>query len=256
MAKTNYDAVATTYDQRYEAGPVGVLEILQSLARRVQARHVLEIGCGTGHWLQSLEECPQRYGVDFSCGMLRKARQKNVSMPFIRAEAGELPFAANCLDFIYCIHAVHHFPSLKNFISEARRVLQPGGVFTIIGMDPHAGEDRWYVYDYFESTLQADLLRYPSTQDLLHIMRQTGFSRADCLHTACLQYDFIGSQVFDDPILKKDGVSQLSLLSQEEFNRGMEKIRKAILSAKKTGQRITFPAHITLPAVVGFVDDK
>jgi hypothetical protein len=36
-----------------------------------------------------------------------------------------------------------------SFLDEARRVLRSGGRLMTIGLDPHLGIDRWYIYDYF-----------------------------------------------------------------------------------------------------------
>ena len=58
-----------------------------------------------------------------------------------------------------------------------------------------------------------------------------------------------------DPILQKDGSSQLSLLTADAFVDGMARIRKALQLAKSRGEEIVFPTRIALPAVVGFVPD-
>ncbi len=50
---------------------------------------------------------------------------------------------------VFCVNALHHFDQPRSFITEARRLLAPGGTLVIIGMDPHAGRDEWYVYQYF-----------------------------------------------------------------------------------------------------------
>ena len=90
-----------------------------------------------------------------------------------------MPFPALSFDLVYCVHAVHHFPGPQTFVAEARRLLRPGGVLTIVGMDPHASRDHWYLYDYFDGTLAADLARFPSPGDLLDWAVGAGFARAE-----------------------------------------------------------------------------
>jgi len=159
-------------------------------------------------------------------------------------------------DFIYCVHAIQHFSSPADFIKQVYDLLQPGGVLAIIGMDPHLAQDRWYVYDYFPGTRQTDLRRYPSSATLLNLMREAGFAGCGCRSGACLHQDFAGEKVYHDPILQKDGASQLSLLSDDDFAAGMARIRAALARAAANGREIIFPAHISLPALIGFVPEK
>lgn len=250
-----YDEVAKLYDLRYTAGPVGVAKILDSCAARVRAARVLEAGCGTGHWMSMLKGRATLYGLDYSAGMLDKARAKSDAFLLCRGKASNLPFAPAAFDFIYTVHAIHHFNRPKNFIKQAYRLLRPGGVLAIIGMDPHLGQDRWYVYDYFPGTRLTDLGRYPSSAALLSLMREAGFAGCERLSGASLQHDFAGVEVLHDPILQKDGASQLSLLSDDDFTAGMARIRAALGRAAGSGREIIFPAHINLPALIGFVPE-
>lgn len=250
--RADYDSCSADYDKRYAAGPTGVKEILQTLAARTGARTILEAACGTGHWLAQLQGCPQKFGLDLSQGMLRQAGQKGGDLNLVRGDAARLPFLPQSFDFIYCIHAVQHFSSPSLFIKQARMLLRPGGALAVIGMDPHRNRDPWYVYDYFAGTFETDLVRYPSTENLVRVMREEGLEGCTLMQGAALHYDFKGDEVFADPILHKNGVSQLALLPLDEFSEGMKRIRQAIAAAGKRGESIVFPAHITLPAVVGF----
>ncbi len=252
MQSVAYDDVSGVYDERYAVGPLGVVEILNGLACQVAARRLLEVGCGTGHWLNAVQYGEWRYGLDFSAGMLAKAQKKDCSLHLCRGTAVQLPFCESVFDFVFSIHAVQHFTSSRHFIEEAFRLLRPGGVFAIIGMDPHLQHDRWYVYDYFSGTKQSDLRRYPSTQELLRVMQETGFVHCERRLSARLEHEFRGREVLSDPILQKNGASQLSLLSADDFAKGMAGIRKAVRGAEKGGREILFPAHILLPAVIGF----
>lgn len=256
LAPVAYDEVAKLYDLRYTAGPVGVVEILSSCAARTGAARILEVGCGTGHWLRRLAGPAALYGLDYSGGMLARARARSDALLLCRGEAGHLPFAAHSFAFIYCVHAIHHFRSPADFISQAHGLLRPGGILAVIGMDPHPGRDRWYIYDYFPGTRQTDLRRYPSSTTLLRLMGEAGFAGCEQLSGARLHQDFAGKEVYHDPILQKNGASQLSLLSDEEFSAGMARIREALAKAAAGGREIIFPAHISLPALIGFVPEK
>ncbi|MCB2183141.1 MAG: class I SAM-dependent methyltransferase [Desulfobulbaceae bacterium] len=256
VQRVSYIDAAATYEQRYKLGPHGILEILHFLQSQTIGQNVLEVGCGTGHWLHLLGKfCPKLYGIDFSSSMLAQARKKQGLYSLVLGNACELPFCSNFFDFVYSIHAVQHFSSVEKFIKEAHRVLRTGGVLAVIGMDPHLRRDRWYVYDYFNDTVLRDQLRYPSTEKILRLMEENNFCRCQRSFRAGLDYDFSGKDVFRDPILHKNGTSQLSLLTDGEFSAGISKIKKVIQHAQKRGNESIFPVHIVLPTVYGFVDE-
>jgi SAM-dependent methyltransferase len=46
------------------------------------------------------------------------------------ADANRLPFAGGAFDRVFCVEAMFHFASRRQFFAEAARVLKPGGVLT------------------------------------------------------------------------------------------------------------------------------
>lgn len=256
MKRVKYDEVSAVYDQRYRSGgPVGIAESLQELACKVKAHRIPEVGCGTGHWLKLMQNCEIRCGLDYSAGMLDKAKHRDESLRLVRGTATQLPFREGVFDFVFCVHALHHFGDPLAFVHEARCVLRTGGVLAAIGMDPQAEQDQWYLYDYFPGTYETDLVRYPSGDMILHWMKEAGFVACERRIAARIEHDFIGREVLSDPILQKNGTSQLSLLPEDAFAKGMARIREALQLAERRGEEIVFPTHITLPLVVGFVPD-
>jgi len=85
--KVDYDRIAAGYDRRFvDGGTRGVAAALQALAGDLGAGRILEAGCGTGHWLESLSRSNfdsrgrphaagpgpsslRLYGLDLSAGM-------------------------------------------------------------------------------------------------------------------------------------------------------------------------------------------
>ena len=176
--------------------------------------------------------------------MLDKARQRDGTLRLTRGTATQLPLRENALDLVFCVHALHHFDDPPVFICEAHRVIGIGGALAIIGMDPQMGQDRWYLYDYFPGTYEADLGRYPAGDMILPWMAEAGFVRCERRVVAHISHGFIGRQVLDDPILQKNGTSQLSLLTESAFENGMTRIWRALQQAEQRGEEITFPTHI------------
>jgi ubiquinone/menaquinone biosynthesis C-methylase UbiE len=127
MKRINYDDISAVYDRRYRSGCLsGIAEALWALAHRVKARCVLEAGCGTGYWLALMEGCDIRCGLDYSAGMLDKARQRDVSLELVRGTATVLPFREGGFDLVFYAHALHRFDDPPAFIKEAQRVLWAG----------------------------------------------------------------------------------------------------------------------------------
>lgn len=164
MKAIDYDGVAKSYDERYKSGykPEGIASKLQNLIHDAGAERVLEVGCGTGHWLRILQGQAQVVGLDQSLGMLRKAVEQEGEFSLIQGNAGLLPFQSKSFDAVYCVNALHHFKYPSAFIAAAYDLLKENGVLAVIGMNPHPLQDRWFIYDYFPGTLEADLKRYPS----------------------------------------------------------------------------------------------
>jgi SAM-dependent methyltransferase len=257
IKRIDYNRLSGFYDQRYRSGePSGIAEAIGKLVSHPTALRVLEVGCGTGHWLARVTDNHIRFGLDISAGMLEEARQRDRFLNLMRGAACILPFGRQAFDVVFCVHALHHFDDPFAFIKEARRILCTGGRLGIIGMDPQTEEDRWYLYDYFPGTRERDLVRYPSGVVLLEWMHQAGFTKCDRLCVARIIYDYIGYEVFQDPILHKDGTSQLSLLSDEEFSLGISRIQEQLQQGEQNGSEAVFSVDITIPMIIGLASEE
>jgi hypothetical protein len=67
--------------------------------------------------------------------------------------------------------------------------------------------------------------------------------------------NFVGREVLKDPVLHKNGTSQLSLLPEDAFAKRMARILEALDLSERRGLEILFPSDIALPMVFGFVPD-
>jgi SAM-dependent methyltransferase len=253
--RVNYDAVAPTYNQRYEQNPLsGVARELYSLVEQNRVGDALEVGCGTGRWLTELYPVVHRIcGLDFSLGMLQQARARHASLPLVGGDASHLPFPAASFDFVFTVNAVHHFSDKQAFIREARRVLRIGGALAIVNTDPHIGRDQWCLYDYFDGTRAADQQRFPSSGTLLDWMLAAGFCRAEWRVAEHIQQEYVGPAVLDSPFTQKNGTSQLALLTEAAYAAGIERLRVAIATAQARGEQAKFISDLWLILLVGWV---
>jgi SAM-dependent methyltransferase len=253
--RVNYDEIASTYDARYAGGLYReVLQAIRALVQKKQPQSALEVGCGTGYWLSTLRDLlPRAYGLDYSLEMLRKAANRDSRGSLVRGSATALPFRSAAFDLIFCVNAVHHFERLEVFVTEARRLLKPGGTLVTIGMDPHHRRDNWCVYEYFPETRATDLARFPSSGQITDAMLQAGFDRVECGVACRISETRVGRAVLDDPELQRRGCSQMALLTDEQYAAGIARIESALQKAEGSAPAV-FHAEIAFMLQCGTVD--
>jgi len=253
--QVDYDAVASTYNRRFaeELGG-GALLALREMTQAVGSDRVLEVGCGTGHWLAGLRGVPNGlYGIDLSAGMLKQAQGRALPFTLIRGRAEALPFAAASFGLVYCINAIHHFARPDEFIRQARLVLRGGGALTVLGTDPRVHRNDWYVYDYFDGVYENDLRRFPAWEQVQAWMAQCGFERMELRPVDEMGKPKHGREVLQDPFLEKNATSQLILLSDQAYAAGLERIRSALESAEAMGETLIFRNTIRIQMLTGWV---
>ena len=249
----DYDFVAETYNQRFiDNTSDPTREALLSLVDCYHAKTILELGCGTGHWLSVLRNFGlPLYGADFSYGMLAQAQLREGSFHLVQTPAEKLPFAHNNFDLIICVNAVHHFNNPKEFIQESYCTIQPGGRIAILGRDPHRNDDQWYIYEYFDHVCQNDFMRFTPWKQLIEWMEATGFRNIHIAPIGRIVADKIGRSVLEDPYLKKNATSQLILVSDADYTAGIAKIQTALQEAEDQGRILVFPVELTLEMIIG-----
>jgi ArsR family transcriptional regulator len=104
-----------------------------------------DLGCGTGRVLAALAPHVGRMiGVDASDEMLSAARSRVSSLSNVDLRRGpleSLPIEDGSLDAAVLMLVLHHLPSPVSALSEARRVLRPGGRVLVVDMQPHDHEE-------------------------------------------------------------------------------------------------------------------
>jgi ubiquinone/menaquinone biosynthesis C-methylase UbiE len=252
--RVDYDAIASAYDRRYLQNDYsGVENALTTFVGENVDSRVLEVGCGTGHWLRFLGGRRMWVaGLDGSIRMLEYARAQ-ARFPFVHGLAEQMPWATESFDRIFCVNALHHFQNKAAFLDEAGRVLRPGGRLMTIGLDPHTGMDQWYIYEYFESALQTDRRRYPSSSQIRDWMHAVGF--VDCVtrEVQHLPVRLSAGVAMERGRLDKAATSQLAVLTGAEYQQGIDRIRKAIESAEAQGDSLYLTADLRLYATFGSV---
>ena len=215
---------------------------------------ILEAGCGTGHWLEVLRRSENYIiGLDYSTGMLARARRSLPEMPLIRGTAEHLPLLDASVDRVFCINALHHFPDKPAFLKEARRVLRPRGRLLTIGLDPQRGLDRWHVYDYFPESLAIDKERFPASEVLRTWVAEAGFENCITQEVDHWVIKVPAREALAQGRLDKAATSQLSVLTDEEYERGIQRLLADLQRAEEQGQMLSLIVNLRLYGTTGWV---
>ena len=101
---------------------------------------MLDIGCGGGATLRRLlkrSKDAQVYGIDISEESVAKAKRVNADVldkqVFVtQGSAEKLPYEDGKFDLVTAVETIYFWPNLPECLKEVRRVLKPGGQFTIM----------------------------------------------------------------------------------------------------------------------------
>jgi len=136
--KAYFESFADEWDKMFTAQDLEVLEFLIDSFAIKTGNRVVDLGCGTGVLFDLLRrkvgEKGMIVGVDFSSRMLHKAK---MNFPFsniiaIDGDVEDMPLRSDFFDIAISFAAFAHFPRQEAVITEAARILKPGGSFNII----------------------------------------------------------------------------------------------------------------------------
>jgi ubiquinone/menaquinone biosynthesis C-methylase UbiE len=114
-------------------------QLIGRAARLAPGDTLLDLACGPGIYTRPFarQVAPGLVvGLDLSPPMLRYARRRGReaglgNLALVRGDALRLPFAGSRFDVVNCCGALHLFPDADRALREVRRVLKPGGRFTV-----------------------------------------------------------------------------------------------------------------------------
>jgi len=116
------------------------LTALLDFLKFIKGKIVLDAGCGTGRWEDTLINSGAKYivGIDISTSMIYNAKKKeygNVNLDFIIGSVTDMPIRSNSIDLIWCVTVLQHIikgddfeRSVEGFI----RVLKGNGLVVVL----------------------------------------------------------------------------------------------------------------------------
>ncbi len=145
----DYSRQAIAYDST-RAASRSVLSPLRRALEGAPGRRLLDVGGGTGNYALALAaEGWEPAVLDRSAAMLEQARAKGLDT--VCGEAEQLPFSDGRFDAVMLISMLHHVDRPELALSEAERILVPGGRLALMVFTREDIADSW-IQDYFPSS--------------------------------------------------------------------------------------------------------
>jgi ubiquinone/menaquinone biosynthesis C-methylase UbiE len=256
--RDSYDSVSGAYDRRYELNPLsGVADALRGLIAEVGARRVLEMGCGTGQWLKTLAPHAEWIiGLDSSSGMLHQGPNYPGAIDLVCGSADSPPFIGSSFDLVFVVNALHHFDDKRRFITRARRLLRPGGTLATIGMDVPSAIGHFVVYDYFPGAIENDRSRFPLWEQVRAWMQEEGLTVRPLCTVEHIRSEKHGRAILDDPFMSRHSSSQFMILTDSQYQAGIDRIKSSIAEAEARGEEAVFKTEVQLKMVVGRAQEQ
>ncbi|MEO0353362.1 MAG: methyltransferase domain-containing protein [Cyanobacteria bacterium P01_A01_bin.3] len=171
IAKTT--ALAVGGHRRFHQLPLKNLTITDS-------DRILDLCCGRGEATEILlEHSPHVTGLDASPKAIAYAQHHLPAATYIEAFAQDIPLDNNSFDLVHTSAALHEMPAptLRTILSEAFRVLKPGGTFATVDFHRPTNPLMWPGLATFLWVFETETSWQLLNEDLPALLKDTGFSQ-------------------------------------------------------------------------------
>ena len=241
MARISYDEqTASAFKAVREVPRDGLSEWREAVRRHLrpsQGMTLVDIGAGTGAFASAFSDWFDLtvLAVEPSAAM-REQIPRTPAIQVLEGSASALPLPDESADAAWLSNVIQHIPDLAVAAQEIRRVLRPGAPVLIrAGMSHHGGPGRYDGIEnvrWFPETART-VDTFPSVEDTCRAFAAAGFDQ-DALEQVREPYptslaDFLGQL---DTLRQAD--TTMRNLTEDEFLRGKERLRRAVRHAEDT----------------------
>jgi ubiquinone/menaquinone biosynthesis C-methylase UbiE len=150
LERRGWSAKADSYDAFAGQITIGAVVPLLDAARVSAGMRVLDVACGPGYLADGARaRGALAIGIDFAANMVAEARRRYPQIEFNEGDAENLAFDAESFDAVVCAFGLLHLTDAEKAITEAYRILRPGGHYAFtVWMGPER-------HDFFAIVLKA-----------------------------------------------------------------------------------------------------
>jgi SAM-dependent methyltransferase len=180
---TYHDEIWASVPRERPIDEEAVAWVLDTLARAPEHPRILDLGCGDGRIAGRIAATGGDVtGIDPSGVALERARAEHPNLRFeLPAGDGSLPFDAASFEVVACLNVLEHVADTQRLMSEARRVLAPGGWLAVAV--PYHGrvEGSWTALTSFERRHDPlePTLRFYTRRSLEALLVQFGYGAVE-----------------------------------------------------------------------------
>lgn len=178
----SFSRAADSYDRVAGLQRAVADELLARVPADLQPARWLDLGCGTGYCSRALGQRfagTEGVAMDLAEGMLRHAQPLAGAQHFVAGDAERLPLRDTSCDLLYSSLALQWCGDFATVLSEAARVLRPGGVLAFSSLcvgtlqelraswqavDGHVHVNRFRAFDTYQQLCAASGLHVLSLQ--------------------------------------------------------------------------------------------
>lgn len=226
-----YDAhFSTLYAKNRRLNPEVLKELLSTDSLGAGSR-VLEAGCGSANYITAIKSMVgcACWGLDRSAGMLSNAKKQAEKVPLHMGNAEALGLQDSFFDLVFSVDVIHHVQKQPAYYREAYRVLKPGGKICTVTDSEWMIRNRQPLATYFPEMVAPESARYPRIAHLREIMQEAGFTEVNEKMVE-FHYQLNDLQPYEDKVF-----SSLHLISEVAFQRGLDKMRRDLLTGPILG---------------------
>jgi len=158
-------------------GSPDLISLVFEAARRLGARRIADLGSGCGELLARLRaDGKAATGLELCGSLLERSRARlPAGAPLVQGDAERLPWAAGRFDLVTSVLVLHYLRHPSWALSEAARVLRPGGWIILADRIASAEPGVRLAQDRIERLRNPSVNRILSAQELDASLQDAGF---------------------------------------------------------------------------------
>ena len=205
LVKNVFDQVFDKYDLMNDFMSLGIHRIwkksLINMMNSSNNQKLVDVGCGTGDiakiFLNTVNKDARITCVDPNEGMINKGKEKFKqfkNLNWVIAPAEELPLTDNSYDFYTISFGLRNTKNLDNSLSEAYRVLKPGGRFLCLEFSKIQNTSLDIIYKNYSKLIPLigkvivgekepyeylikSIEKFVNQEELIDLMKKNGFKK-------------------------------------------------------------------------------